>query len=188
MVNVCSLKVPHNKYGTTLYQNERGENTELEQRLAHKDKASGNGLAEIKFVAGKGKYNVNKREVLQGEKYKAKANEVAIKGSLAGAMHGSRISLIATESGAGVQHDGVILSESDLDIFTDEGKVDLGGQIIAKDKIDLQGETHIGNELKAKTLKLKGKNATLGQAKERETAARSEEHKQTTANDLTPKT
>lgn len=44
-------------------------------------------------------------------------------------MHGKNIKLIVTDKGAGVKHDGIILSENDIQIEMNEGDLELGNTI-----------------------------------------------------------
>lgn len=70
------------------------------------------------------------------EKHTAEAQgEIAISGASTGAMYGKNIKLIVTDKGAGVKHDGIILSEADIQIETHEGDVELGNTKIIRMRI-----------------------------------------------------
>ncbi|VEJ09589.1 two-partner secretion domain-containing protein [Actinobacillus delphinicola] len=85
----------------------------------NKQKTSG---TEINLVAGSSQYDVKNRQV---KSKNVTNNDVVITGDEAGAMYGKRINFITTDSGAGVKHKGIILSESDLNFDTNKGSVDL---------------------------------------------------------------
>ncbi len=110
---------------------------------------------EITFIAGESKstYSQEKGVELSSER-KGKASkddEVAITGASTGAMHGKSIKLIVTDQGAGVKHDGIILSESDIKIESNKGDIDLGDKLQAKNEIALNNAKRvtIANEITA---------------------------------------
>ncbi|WP_249962597.1 YopT-type cysteine protease domain-containing protein [Histophilus somni] len=114
---------------------------------------------EITFIAGKGKtkYSIDgdktKLEV-QKDSSSSQASgkeEVVITGASTGAMHGKSIKLIVTEQGAGVKHDGIILSENDIKIESNKGDIDLGNELRAKGDIALDKAKRItiANEITA---------------------------------------
>ncbi|WP_075291725.1 YopT-type cysteine protease domain-containing protein [Histophilus somni] len=115
---------------------------------------------EITFIAGKGKikYNIEndgktKLEVQKDSNTSQPSDkeEVAITGASTGAMHGKSIKLIVTEQGAGVKHDGIILSENDIKIESNKGDIDLGDKLQAKNEISLNNAKRItiANEITA---------------------------------------
>ncbi len=97
----------------------------------NKQKTSG---TEINLVAGSSKYDVKNRKATSKN---VKNTDVVITGDEAGAMYGKRINFIATDSGAGVKHKGIILSEDDLNFDTNKGKVELD-RVQAKNKVDVK--------------------------------------------------
>ncbi|WP_249961298.1 two-partner secretion domain-containing protein [Histophilus somni] len=110
---------------------------------------------EITFIAGESKstYSQEKGVELSSER-KGKASkddEVAITGASTGAMHGKSIKLIVTDQGAGVKHDGIILSENDIKIESNKGDIDLGNELRAKGDIALDKAKRItiANEITA---------------------------------------
>ncbi|VEH68499.1 protein PfhB1 [Rodentibacter pneumotropicus] len=62
----------------------------------------------ITFVAGSSEYDVKARKA---KSKSTKSTEIAITGTEAGAMYGNHIQFITTDTGAGVNHKGIILSE-----------------------------------------------------------------------------
>ncbi|WGE89975.1 filamentous hemagglutinin N-terminal domain-containing protein [Actinobacillus arthritidis] len=78
--------------------------------------------ANITLVAGSANYNL-KTYKATGKNQKAKKDEIAISGEVAGAMYGKNIQLITTDTGAGVNHQGAILSEKDIKIVTQTGDI-----------------------------------------------------------------
>ncbi|THA22510.1 YopT-type cysteine protease domain-containing protein [Histophilus somni] len=113
---------------------------------------------EITFIAGKGKtkYSIDgdktKLEVQKDSSAsQTSTEEVAITGASTGAMHGKSIKLIVTEQGAGVKHDGIILSENDIKIESNKGDIDLGDKLQAKNEISLNNAKRItiANEITA---------------------------------------
>ncbi|MDG4953722.1 hypothetical protein NYR85_11070, partial [Actinobacillus equuli subsp. equuli] len=96
-----------------------------------------NKIANITFAAGSLDYDLEKQEIKsQG---KNAEGTVAISGDLAGAMHGKHIKFITTDTGAGVKHHGTILSESDIQIKTEQGDIEVQN-LHANKKIDLTGK------------------------------------------------
>jgi filamentous hemagglutinin len=95
-----------------------------------------NGSADVKVVAGATEFNPETRthQAVAGA-----ANQgLAIDGSQLGSMYGGRIELIATDSGAGVRHQGNIISEQDLRISA-AGDLQIGAAQSNKGNIDLDG-------------------------------------------------
>ncbi|WP_424411398.1 YopT-type cysteine protease domain-containing protein [Pasteurella sp. PK-2025] len=134
----------------------------IEQKHAITNKESKEVKTEITLVAGNSKYDLNQHKVI--EKGNSSSDTVAITGALTGAMHGKKINLIVTDEGAGVRHDGMILSESDIQIELNEGDLDLGNRanqsdsahkkVNARQAIKITGakRTSIGNEVTAKNI------------------------------------
>lgn len=131
----------------------------IEQKGTIKNKESSNVETEITFIAGKGKtkYSIeNDKTKLEVQKDSSTSQasdkeEVAITGASTGAMHGKSIKLIVTDQGAGVKHDGIILSENDIKIESNKGDIDLGDKLQAKNEIALNNAKRvtIANEITA---------------------------------------
>lgn len=100
----------------------------------HKDSQ----VANVTFAAGSLEYDLKDHKV-KGKKQHVGKNTIAISGELAGAMHGKHIQFITTDTGAGVKHQGTILSESDIQIKTEQGNVDVQN-LHANKKIELTGK------------------------------------------------
>lgn len=96
------------------------------------------GPAAIKVLTGNNDYDLSSREhavrAAKGENTPA----IAISGSSVGSMYGSRIQLISTESGAGVKHDGSIISASDI-VISASGDISLAALKSERD-ITVTGE------------------------------------------------
>lgn len=95
-----------------------------------------NGSADVKVVAGATEFNPETRthQAVAG----ATNQGIAIDGSQLGSMYGGRIELVATDSGAGVRHQGNIISEQDLRISA-AGDLQIGAAQSNKGNIDLDG-------------------------------------------------
>ncbi|MGC6342649.1 YopT-type cysteine protease domain-containing protein [Bisgaard Taxon 45] len=140
---------------------------EQKRAITHegKGKNTTKSHTDITFIAGSSVYDLNKHTIKEKNKVKAQDGEIAIIGDSTGAMHGKNIKLIVTEQGAGVKHDGIILSEGDIHIELHEGDLELGNtaqstlqekpnldkKVQAKQKVDVKGakRTIIGSEVKA---------------------------------------
>ncbi|VEI45582.1 protein PfhB2 [Actinobacillus equuli] len=102
--------------------------------------------ANITFAAGNLDYDLKTRDIKArengtGNKFRIKSkdeSEIAISGELAGAMYGKNIQFITTDSGAGVNHKGTILSEQDIKIATKEGSITV--QKVHANKIAAEGK------------------------------------------------
>ncbi|ANF61402.1 hypothetical protein A6037_00750 [[Haemophilus] ducreyi] len=79
--------------------------------------------ANITFAAGNLDYNLTTRGVTATSRtyYNSNRNNTAISGDSVGSMYGSNIKFILTDKGAGVNHQGVIFAEDDINILTNEG-------------------------------------------------------------------
>jgi filamentous hemagglutinin len=71
---------------------------------------------DIHALAGLNTYDVNTRSHVTNSNTATNTPSVAIEGGLAGAMYGRNISLVSTESGAGVRHAGLIKAAQDISI------------------------------------------------------------------------
>ncbi|OOR98108.1 hypothetical protein B0186_09785 [Canicola haemoglobinophilus] len=76
---------------------------------------------EVFLVAGSSKYNVTTKATAQLSDQVS--NEDIITGTELGAMYGEIIHFIVTDTGAGVNHKGVILAEKDINIKGQQGNV-----------------------------------------------------------------
>ncbi|SNV55429.1 YopT-type cysteine protease domain-containing protein [Pasteurella dagmatis] len=137
---------------------------EQKEVIANKNKKS-TQRANITFIAGQSEYNLTNHTLVESSKGKASSNEIAITGASTGAMHGQNIKLVVTDKGAGVKHDGIILSESDVRIELNDGDLDLGNAqksttvesdrtVRAKKKFEVTNSkrTTIGSEVDAKQI------------------------------------
>ncbi|OOF82489.1 filamentous hemagglutinin N-terminal domain-containing protein [Rodentibacter caecimuris] len=89
----------------------------------------------ITFVAGSSEYDVKARKAKSKQ---AKSAEIAITGAEAGAMYGNHIQFITTDTGAGVNHKGIILSEKDIQIENKQGNVEVA-TLQAKQNVSSKG-------------------------------------------------
>lgn len=106
----------------------------LEAGTTDKDKKAAN----ITFAAGSLEYDLTTHNVT-GKNQSVNDGTVAISGELAGAMHGKHIQFITTDTGAGVKHQGTILSENDINITTKDGNIEVK-KLYTKQKIGLTGK------------------------------------------------
>ncbi|WP_424404622.1 YopT-type cysteine protease domain-containing protein [Pasteurella sp. PK-2025] len=131
-----------------------------------KEKTATESNTNITFIAGNSEYNLTNHSLVEGKGIDAQG-QLAITGASTGAMHGKSIKLIVTDNGAGVKHDGIILSEGDIHIELHDGDLDLGNtaqltesvldkKVQAKNKFDVKDakRTTIGSELRAKEIKI----------------------------------
>ncbi|WP_373101229.1 MULTISPECIES: two-partner secretion domain-containing protein [Pasteurellaceae] len=134
----------------------------IEQKgaIRHAKESKDAQQANITLAAGSSEFNV------RDSKLTAKndtSNEVAISGSEAGAMYGNHIQLITTDSGAGVNHKGIILSESDIALNNKAGKVEIN-TIQSKGNIYAEGSQAFsvtGTLNSDKNIRLDSKNVTV---------------------------
>ena len=100
------------------YFNVIAKTIELHREVAPLDKEP---KPDITFVAGNNKVTINKNKIEKIEKNKNTndENKYGIYASNLGAMYGNNIKLISTGSGLGVKHEGIILSEKDIEINSD---------------------------------------------------------------------
>ncbi|NBI14031.1 filamentous hemagglutinin N-terminal domain-containing protein, partial [[Haemophilus] felis] len=134
----------------------------IEQKHVIRNQDADKIETEITLVAGSSKYDLGNHKIT--EQGKTSSSEIAITGSATGAMHGKNIKLIVTDKGAGVKHDGMILSESDIEIALQNGDADLGNtayfdhekKIKAKQNVKVTNakRTVIGNDVEAKQISI----------------------------------
>ncbi|WP_231717850.1 YopT-type cysteine protease domain-containing protein [Pasteurella multocida] len=101
---------------------------------------------DITLIAGSSEYDLSKHELKKTSGENVSNDVIAITGSSTGAMHGKNIKLIVTDKGAGVKHDGIILSENDIQIEMNEGDLELGNttqQIVAKKDRNIRAKKKI---------------------------------------------
>lgn len=95
------------------------------------------GAADLKVVAGQTEYDPETRTFVA--KPGAQADQpIAIDGSQLGSMYGGRIELVATDKGAGVRHQGIILGERDIHVTAD-GDIVLGAVQSKQGNIGISG-------------------------------------------------
>ncbi|WP_048736551.1 two-partner secretion domain-containing protein, partial [Necropsobacter massiliensis] len=140
----------------------------IEQKgaIRHAKESKDAQQTNITLVAGSSEFNVRDSKLTAKNE---KSDDVAISGSEAGAMYGNHIRLITTDSGAGVNHKGIILSESDIALNNNAGKVEVNtvqskGNIYAEGSQDfsvtgeLNADKHI--QLRSETVRVE-KNAKI---------------------------
>ena len=96
------------------------------------------GKAAVKVLTGLNDYDPQSRTHRVRATESGDTPAVAISGSSMGSMYGSRIQLISTESGAGVRHEGSIISASDIEISA-SGDISLAGMQAGQD-IEVSGK------------------------------------------------
>ena len=118
-----------------------------------------NKKANITFVAGENKVTLNNGKIdsIIKEKNIKNDNKYGIYASNLGAMYGNNIKLISTGNGLGVKHEGIILSEKDIEITSDgdiyltavnsKGNINLKGQNFTSQnkEININGVNQIGS-------------------------------------------
>ncbi|OOS02577.1 hypothetical protein B0190_07565, partial [[Haemophilus] ducreyi] len=98
---------------------ERNSNQEPKKRISKP--------TNVTFAAGNLTYDVNTGAVNRKANPKklitdnTRKDNTAISGESAGSMYGRNIKFIVTDKGAGVNHQGVIFAEDDINILTNEG-------------------------------------------------------------------
>ncbi|MDI2144896.1 hemagglutinin repeat-containing protein [Pseudomonas sp. ITA] len=99
---------------------------------------------DINAIAGLNTYNVATRKADTNSSSAAGTPAVAIDGTLAGAMYGRNISLISTETGAGVRHAGLIRAAQDISISA-QGDITVA-TLQADNQVSLNstGSIHVG--------------------------------------------
>ncbi|MFD1806853.1 YopT-type cysteine protease domain-containing protein [Pasteurella oralis] len=147
----------------------------IEQKnvVANKNK-NGPSITHINFIAGKSEYDLSTHKLKEDSKGEDHSDGIAITGASTGAMHGASINLVVTDKGAGVKHDGLILSEKDVHIEIHDGDLELGNtqqntlidedrKIHAKGKFKVKNSkrTIIGSEIKANEIDVKAQETTL---------------------------
>ncbi|MGO1003811.1 two-partner secretion domain-containing protein [Lysobacter sp. CA196] len=104
------------------------------------------GDAQLKVAAGLNAYEVGTRGVRKLANGAVEgAPQFAISGSAVGAMHGSLVQLISTESGLGVRQAGSITSSGDIHISSEGGLFVERGAIVAADASLQVGATNLVN-------------------------------------------
>nr|WP_315592515.1 hemagglutinin repeat-containing protein [uncultured Cupriavidus sp.] len=96
-----------------------------------------NGGAGIKVVAGQLEYDVDTGAHTVAHRVTA-GQPFAIDGSHLGSMYGGRVELVATDSGAGVRHQGVLLGHNNVSV-TANGDIVIGVAESAKGRISIDG-------------------------------------------------
>ncbi|MDI2145854.1 filamentous hemagglutinin N-terminal domain-containing protein, partial [Pseudomonas sp. ITA] len=120
--------------------------------------------ADIKAIAGLNTYTAGSRQVDVNTSAAADTPAVAIDGALAGAMYGRNISLISTETGAGVRHAGLIRAAQDISISA-QGDISVGTlQAGNQASLDSAGSIQVGTGASGQGI-VAGKAVTLNAAK-----------------------
>ncbi|GJJ80245.1 hypothetical protein PcPA57_09650 [Pasteurella canis] len=133
----------------------------IEQKQSITTEKDTKSETEISFIAGSSQYNLETHQLVKKQSEET-SQEIAITGASTGAMHGKNIKLIVTDKGAGVKHDGIILSEQDIHIELHDGDLEFGNvaeqtaknldrKVQAKKKIAVKGanRTILGSQVKA---------------------------------------
>lgn len=87
--------------------------------------------ADIQFVAGSSKFNIKDKSVTAVDNSK-KEQRIAISGAALGSMYGSKVSFEVTDSGAGIEFDGVVMGDDNISINA-KGEISLNKVITEKD-------------------------------------------------------
>lgn len=95
------------------------------------------GQADIKVVAGKTEYDPATRTHVATPGAAAE-QAIAIDGSQLGSMYGGRIELVATDSGAGVRHQGSLVGNNGIRVTAD-GDIVIGAAQSQQGRIDIAG-------------------------------------------------
>ncbi|ANF67407.1 hypothetical protein A6041_01910 [[Haemophilus] ducreyi] len=131
---------------------ERNSNQEPKKRISKP--------TNVTFAAGNLTYDVNTGAVNRKANPKklitdnTRKDNTAISGESAGSMYGRNIKFIVTDKGAGVNHQGVIFAEDDINILTDEGDSQLNKvyadyvRVVGKDiELAEKGQIHTDQQL-----------------------------------------
>lgn len=116
--------------------------------------------AKIIIAGGKQDYDLKNEKAIKTTSQAEAEPSVAISGAAMGSMYGDQVRFIVTESGAGIEHDGLIVGNDNLEITAD-GQVKVGNAYSEKElKI-----TSANKDVKVKTaaqshgkITIKGKN------------------------------
>ncbi|MDP8051238.1 YopT-type cysteine protease domain-containing protein [Pasteurella atlantica] len=123
----------------------------------HNDDSSSE--TNINLIAGSTSYDVVQQKITSKGEI---VDEVIISGEELGAMHGKHIQFVTTDSGAGIKHSNIILSESDIKFITDNGSIDLHS-VHSKNSIEIKKANQItlNNEINTKTILLDGQTTNI---------------------------
>ncbi|QIM64766.1 YopT-type cysteine protease domain-containing protein [Frederiksenia canicola] len=115
--------------------------------------------ANINLVAGSSDYDVEKRTAKSKNVHN---EEVILTGAETGSMYGDKVQFIVTDKGAGVHHKGIILSEADIVIESQGGKVSIE-TIQAKNVIDIKKakNVEVNNKLEGRYILVDAKQTDL---------------------------
>ncbi|MDP9500621.1 YopT-type cysteine protease domain-containing protein [Bisgaard Taxon 45] len=147
----------------------------IEQKHSITSGNNSEAKTDITLIAGSSEYDLSKHELKKTSGENVSNDVIAITGSSTGAMHGKNIKLIVTDKGAGVKHDGIILSENDIQIEMNEGDLELGNttqqtvvtkdrNIRAKKKIEVKNANRVfvGSQTKSNEVSLEAKQVKIG--------------------------
>ncbi|WP_268162651.1 YopT-type cysteine protease domain-containing protein [Pasteurella multocida] len=146
----------------------------IEQKQSITSSDNSEAKTDITLIAGSSEYDLSKHELKKTSGENVSNDVIAITGSSTGAMHGKNIKLIVTDKGAGVKHDGIILSENDIQIEMNEGDLELGNtaqqtvtktdrNIRAKKKIEVKNANRVfvGSQTKSDEISLEAKQVKI---------------------------
>ncbi|MDO4698702.1 MAG: filamentous hemagglutinin N-terminal domain-containing protein, partial [Pasteurellaceae bacterium] len=137
----------------------------IEQKGAIKPNTTGAHVkpANITLVAGSAEYNVTTGCVTA--KSVLNESDVILTGGEAGSMYGDKIRFIVTDTGAGVNHQGIILSSSDVEIEMKKGDIRLN-QLHANNLVEIKNgkDFTLKKDLNANKVHLDSEKAILQKA------------------------
>ncbi|AWB54095.1 YopT-type cysteine protease domain-containing protein [Pasteurella multocida] len=146
----------------------------IEQKQSITSGDNSEAKTDVTLIAGSSEYDLSKHELKKTSGENVSNDVIAITGSSTGAMHGKNIKLIVTDKGAGVKHDGIILSENDIQIEMNEGDLELGNtiqqtvvkkdrNIRAKKKIEVKNANRVfvGSQTKSDEISLEAKQVKI---------------------------
>ncbi|MCL7799680.1 hemagglutinin repeat-containing protein [Pasteurella multocida] len=146
----------------------------IEQKQSITSGDNSEAKTDVTLIAGSSEYDLSKYELKKTSGENVSNDVIAITGSSTGAMHGKNIKLIVTDKGAGVKHDGIILSENDIQIEMNEGDLELGNtaqqtvvkkdrNIRAKKKIEVKNANRVfvGSQTKSDEISLEAKQVKI---------------------------
>ncbi|MBM2608587.1 YopT-type cysteine protease domain-containing protein [Pasteurella multocida] len=146
----------------------------IEQKQSITSGDNSEAKTDITLIAGSSEYDLSKHELKRTSGENVSNDVIAITGSSTGAMHGKNIKIIVTDKGAGVKHDGIILSENDIQIEMNDGDLELSNttqqtvaktdrNIRAKKKIEVKNANRVfvGSQTKSDEISLEAKQVKI---------------------------
>ena len=115
--------------------------------------------ANITLVAGSSEYDLATR---QAKSKGVTTNDVILSGTEAGAMYGDYVNFIVTDTGAGVNHKGIILAEADIVLENKNGNVSVS-TLQAKNQINVSNVTNfeVNDKVEARNITVSAKKTSL---------------------------